>query len=165
MAKSFGFRGFDDLFKEFYGQGYRTFEFGKPGVFAKGFVFTGPFRKGLSDQRAPGLSGNVGKLSRFVLEKLGGVTLPSGGSDIKDVIRLHPELAQQGGPFAYFHKKRGTKLIVQIPPQVKDGQRIRLAGMGENGKGGGTPGDLYLKIHIKKPLSGKIKTFLSSLHK
>ena len=36
MARAFGFRGFDEVFRESYGQGYRTFEFRRPGVFGRG---------------------------------------------------------------------------------------------------------------------------------
>ncbi len=39
-------------------------------------------------------------------------------------------------------------LEVTIPPGVRDGQRIRLAGQGEAGLGGGQSGDLYLVVHI-----------------
>jgi DnaJ-class molecular chaperone len=165
MAKNFGLRGFDDIFKENYGRGYQRFEFGRPGFFAKGFVFSGPLKKSGQQKDAFPLSGNLGKLSRFFLEKLGGVTLPQNGSHMNDVIRLSPELAQQGGPYAYLHKKKAKKLVVQIPPNVKEGKRIRLAGMGKNGKGGGQPGDLYLTVQIKKPLLGKMKHFISKLHK
>jgi DnaJ-class molecular chaperone len=56
-------------------------------------------------------------------------------------------------------------LVVKIPPGVRDGQKIRLAGMGEDGKGGGTPGDLYLKVQIKKSLIEKIKKTISDLGK
>src|SRR6185436_18703654 len=38
-------------------------------------------------------------------------------------------------------------LTVKIPAGVEDGMRIRLAGQGEVGPGGGTPGDLYVEIH------------------
>jgi len=38
---------------------------------------------------------------------------------------------------------------VKIPPGVTDGTRIRLAGKGGEGMGGGPPGDLYLKVHIE----------------
>jgi curved DNA-binding protein len=38
---------------------------------------------------------------------------------------------------------------VDIPPGVLDGQRIRLAGQGGQGRGGGPPGDLYLVVRIR----------------
>ena len=37
---------------------------------------------------------------------------------------------------------------VVIPPGITDGQRIRLAGLGGQGSGGGTTGDLYLVVRI-----------------
>jgi curved DNA-binding protein len=40
-------------------------------------------------------------------------------------------------------------LQVKIPPGVTDGTRIRLAGKGGEGMGGGPPGDLYLKVHLE----------------
>ncbi len=38
---------------------------------------------------------------------------------------------------------------VKIPPGVTDGTRIRLSGKGAEGMGGGTPGDLYLRVNIE----------------
>jgi DnaJ-class molecular chaperone len=44
---------------------------------------------------------------------------------------------------------RETKRFdVTIPRGVKDGQRIRLAGQGATGAGGGARGDLYLVVHL-----------------
>jgi DnaJ-class molecular chaperone len=44
---------------------------------------------------------------------------------------------------------RETKRFdVTIPRGVRDGQRIRLAGQGASGPGGGPRGDLYLVVHI-----------------
>lgn len=44
----------------------------------------------------------------------------------------------------------GTERIrVTIPPGVKEGSRLRVAGKGEPGLNGRTPGDLYLKIHVQ----------------
>lgn len=40
-------------------------------------------------------------------------------------------------------------LQVKIPAGVAQGQLIRLAGQGLPGSGGGAPGDLYLKVHIR----------------
>ena len=39
---------------------------------------------------------------------------------------------------------------VKIPKGVREGQRIRLAGLGEVGGGGGQAGDLYLRIKLEK---------------
>jgi molecular chaperone DnaJ len=41
------------------------------------------------------------------------------------------------------------KIRVTIPPGVKEGSKVRVAGKGEPGIMGGTPGDLYLIIHIQ----------------
>ena len=41
------------------------------------------------------------------------------------------------------------RLSVKIPVGVRDGQRIRLAGQGLPGSGGGASGDLYLRVRVK----------------
>ncbi len=53
------------------------------------------------------------------------------------------------------HECRGTGTVpvrktldVSIPKGVRDGQRIRLAGQGGPGVGGGANGDLFLEVHI-----------------
>jgi len=163
MAKAFGFRSYQDIFKEFYGPGYQHFEFRKPGVFATGFFFSGHLGRGAQRHKQFPHQGHLGKLSRVLLEKISGVQLPEGGSDIHDVIHLTPEQAQDGGPYPYLLRKKSKKLVVKIPPQVREGQLIRLAGMGDDGKGGAKPGDLYLKVRIKRPLLQRVKKFVSDL--
>ncbi|UCD32031.1 MAG: J domain-containing protein [Desulfobacterales bacterium] len=165
MSKAFGFRNFDDIFKEFYGKEYRTFQFRRPGFFAGGFIFSGSFGKERRQQPQFPLPNRLKKLSRLLLKTIGGVELQENGANIKDVIHLTPEQARQGGPFAYFFRKKSKKLVVKIPPGVREGQRIRLAGMGEGGKGGGTSGDLYLEVKIKQPLLQKIKGMITDLRK
>jgi curved DNA-binding protein len=39
---------------------------------------------------------------------------------------------------------------VKIPPSVSEGQRLRLAGRGEAGSGGGEAGDLFLRVRFAK---------------
>ncbi|GAJ08123.1 unnamed protein product, partial [marine sediment metagenome] len=57
------------------------------------------------------------------------------------------------------------KLVVKIPAGVKHNQPIRLVGMGEDGKGGGKAGDLYLKVRIRKPLLKTVKDFIAQRRK
>jgi curved DNA-binding protein len=91
--------------------------------------------------------------------------MPENGADINEIIYLSSRQVREGGPFAYYLKKMKKKLVVQIPAGIKEGQKIRLAGMGEEGKGGGTPGDLYLKVHLTKPLLQSIKDLASNIKK
>jgi len=162
MARGFGLRGFDEIFKEFYSQNGKSFEFKGPGVYGKGFFFFGNIgeKKDKSPSLIPG-TGLFAKASKFLLEKITGISLPESGSNMNDVIILNPQQAEEGGPYAYFHRKKSKKLIVKIPPGIKDGQFIRLAGMGEDGKAGGGTGDLYLKVQIKRSLFHKIQNFIS----
>jgi len=165
MARAFGLRGFDEIFKEFYGQGYRHYEFRKPGFFAKSYYFSGPRRGGRRNFNGPFLQGGVGRLTRFFLKQFSGIELPENGADRKDAVWLDPDLARRGGPYAYYLRSKDKKLIVKIPPGVKHHQQIRLAGMGEDGKGGGKAGDLYLKVRIRTPLLKSLKNFMVKLRK
>lgn len=163
MARAAGFRGFDEMFKEFYGPGYRSFQYQRPGFFAKGYIFGGMVGgRGLKGHRLPPGRG-LGRLGRLLLNALGGASLPLNGTDIHDTIRIDDKQALQGGPYAYYLRQKSKKLVVRIPPKIRDGQKIRLAGMGENGKGGGEPGDLYLTIQVRKPLLERARSALGSI--
>jgi curved DNA-binding protein len=70
------------------------------------------------------------------------------GPDHEAVLDLGLEEAARGG------KRRlslgdGRSIEVDIPRGVRDGQRIRLAGEGGSGVGGGPPGDLLLRVRLK----------------
>jgi len=154
ISRVFGFRGFDEVFREFYGQGYRSFEFRRPGFSARGFVFRVPPRRSRGGDTPPPLqlSGPLGKWLKVLLKKQWGVELPEKGKDRSDRITIPPELAGSGGKIRYLYRLKGKELVVTIPPGIRDGQKIRLRGMGDEGKGDGEPGDLYVSVRIRKPL-------------
>jgi curved DNA-binding protein len=70
------------------------------------------------------------------------------GGDQEAELELSLEEAARGG------RRRislgdGRDYEVNIPPGVKDGQRIRLAGEGGAGMGGGPTGDLFLRVRVR----------------
>lgn len=46
-------------------------------------------------------------------------------------------------------QNKRRKIIVTIPAGVDDGKRITIPRQGDAGKGAGTPGDLFIVIHVK----------------
>ena len=158
MTRLHGFRHYEEIFKEFYGPGYRSFEVKRPGMFFKGFVFSGGHAPGQGQGRKGSRGPALGRLGRRMAEKLLGAHLPQRGKDVDAVIRLSAEEARNGGPYAYFYRQQQKKLVVKIPPSVREGQRIRLAGLGEPGRGGAEAGDLYLKVAIDRPLMATVKS-------
>jgi len=44
--------------------------------------------------------------------------------------------------------RRERTIELKIPPGVDNGTRLRVAGEGEAGAGGGPPGDLYVVLHV-----------------
>jgi DnaJ-class molecular chaperone len=164
MARAFGFRSFEEVFRESYGQGVNTFEFQRPGVSGRGFIFFGPGFGKNKQQGIPVSSeifpGFLGKIIQYLLKKTFGMREPQRGKDLGDVIYLDPRQALEGAKGKYLHRKRSKGLIVTVPPGMKEGQKIRLKGMGAPGQDGGESGDLYLKVKIKKPLLEKVRGLL-----
>lgn len=163
MARSFGLRGVDSIFSDFYGSGYKRFEFKQHGLHGNGFIYRGGFGKGRGKSVAGSAAPGLGRLGKYLLQKVTGLSLPQVGDDIYDKIQMAPELATSGGPYAYHHQRRDKKLVVNIPAGTKEGQQIRLSQMGAAGKNGGPNGDLYLKVKFKKPLLKKAKDFIVSI--
>ena len=115
FANIFGFRGADDIFREFYGSGPRSFEVKRPGFYSRGFVFTGSPRGGSTGEknqinayhdftRLP-FSGITGKLLKFVLEKTLGIQIPEKGRNWGDTISVTPQQAEEGTEMEYSYKK------------------------------------------------------------
>ena len=78
--------------------------------------------------------------------------IPQAGGDSEATIALSVEEAVRGGSreIAISDPNTGQRktLTIKIPEGVRSGQRIRLAGQGSTGLGGGPAGDLFLKIEI-----------------
>ena len=162
MARSFGLRGVDSILSDFYGSGYKSFEFKQHGLHGKGFIYRGGFGKRRGKVMTGGAPPGVGRFAKYLFQKVTGLSLPQMGEDIHDTIHLAPEFARSGGPYPYHHHRRSKKLVVNIPVGTKEGQQIRLSQMGAAGKNGGPTGDLYLKVKFKKPFLEKAKDLIVS---
>jgi len=181
LSKAFGFQRPEDIFSRstFYGNQFRTFQFKGPGFTGKGFFFFGPMSKTYQDMlrdsqyqtsRAPAYRPSLS--SRILLKGLQafqhhvakkyGLELPERGKDIEDSITVLPEVASTGGkaPYHYANPANPRDLMIKIPPGIREGQKIKLKGMGKEGRHGGESGDLYLKVQVYIPLLKKIKEFL-----
>jgi curved DNA-binding protein CbpA len=116
-------------------------------------------------QERPSLSSRlwlkgVALFQKYMAKKYG-LEIPENGRDLYDVIKLDPGEAAAGGKVGY-HYLKGTMprdLLVKVPAGVRDGQKIRLKGLGEEGKNGGVSGDLYLKVNIRVPIFKRIVEF------
>ncbi|MBN2283187.1 MAG: DnaJ domain-containing protein [Deltaproteobacteria bacterium] len=157
LSRTFGLRGFEEIFREAYGNEYRMFHFGGRGFSGRGYVYT-PGRGGWEGGRQ--IPKAAGKMIGYFLKKVTGIEIPERGHDVVDTIRLSPEEARSGGPREYMHWWRGTRLRMRIPPGIRDGQKIRLAGMGDEGKGGGERGDLYLVVRVKESFVKEMSHFV-----
>jgi len=164
MAKAFGFRGFDEIFSKAYGQGYRTFEFRRPGVFGKVIIF-GSGRRQRDDPgiaQPSGLSGVLVKLAGYAVRKMFGLAAGPKEKDRYDLLSLDPRLAEQGGRVTYRGAADSREFVVNVPPGIQDGQIMRLRGGGSDGAPGEPAGDLYLKVQIRKSVFQKIRSLLKS---
>src|SRR6202023_1534539 len=116
--------GFSDFFEQFFGRGSRF--------------------DGADDFVSPGVGS--GEQAGFVHR----------GSDFESDILVSLEEALTGSERTISLQRvdrrtgetRTQTLKVHIPPGVHEGQAIRVAGMGEDGVGGGASGDLFLRVRF-----------------
>ena len=163
MARSFGFRGVDEVFRGFYGQGYQSFEFRRPGVFGKFIIFGAPrgARQRPEVAGSAASTGVLGRIAGYLLKRaLGATGNAEHGADLYKTIRLDADHALNGGKMPYSDKMRGRELIISVPAGIKEGQRIRLKGMGDPARMGGSPGDLYLTVEVRRSLLERARRFL-----
>ncbi len=177
LSRVFGFNRPEDIFSSstFYGNQFRTFQFKAPGFTGKGFFFFGPMSKTYQDmlrdsqyQTSEAPAYRPSFFSRILLKgvqafqnhiaKKYGLELPERGKDVEDEIKIPSEVASAGGKVRYHYAKPDNPrdLMIKIPPGIKEGQKIKLKGMGKDGKHGGESGDLYLKVKVHTPLLKKI---------
>ena len=76
------------------------------------------------------------------------------GADVEADIMVTLEEALHGSTRPVSLRRTGSNKVenyqVKIPRGVHEGQRIRLAGQGEAGVGGGRSGDLFLRVRLAK---------------
>lgn len=165
MARAFGFRGFDDIFRQTYGLGYQTFEFRRPGVTGKVIIFGADRRRAVEPEasQAPGLfSGVLVKLAGYAIRKMLGLAEAPKDANRYDLLPLDAKQAQDGGPVTYHDPIDSKAFVITIPAGVRHGQIMRLRGAGNENRPGGSSGDLYLKVEIKRSLFQKVKQFITS---
>lgn len=145
----------DFLSQVFFGGRGFVLRFYGPGADCWDFSFGQPVRV-----RRPGLGERLfrrlaARLGRYLLKRLLGLELgkwdglPPKGEDLYQKVYLRPEEAAAGceKKISYRRGREKKTLQVKIPAGVKSGTRIRLRGMGLEGK---VPGDLYLQIEVRK---------------
>jgi curved DNA-binding protein len=82
----------------------------------------------------------------------GGRARPRPGADIEQPIEVSLADAYRGATLQLEMRLpdgQTRRLEVKIPPGVRNGSRIRIAGQGAPGAGGGAPGDLYLVVTVQ----------------
>jgi curved DNA-binding protein len=97
--------------------------------------------------------GGMGGFSDFFESIFGGAAGPqpsqrrrARGQDYEQRVEITLEEAFHGSTRVL--QRDGQRLEMKIPPGVKTGSRVRMAGQGGPGAGGGPQGDLYLKIEV-----------------
>jgi curved DNA-binding protein len=94
-----------------------------------------------------GDAGGFGRRGNFSSEDLA-----ERGADIEGDIMVTLDEAARGSvrTVNVHHGDRNESHQVKIPPGISEGQKLRLAGRGENGSGGGENGDLFLRVRFAK---------------
>jgi curved DNA-binding protein len=138
--------------ENFGGAGGRGFRGGRPG--AEEFEFGGTGFSDFFEQ----LFGARGRGAGFRGRDFGGQPgfadeeLAERGRDIEGDIMVTLEEVTRGSVRAVSvrHNSHTETYQVKIPAGVSEGQRLRVAGRGEAGAGGGEAGDLYLRVRLAK---------------
>jgi len=122
------------------GPGHVEFEFGGTG-------FSDFFEQFFGSRR--GASGGFGRGAGGFDE---GVEFAQSGRDIEGDIMVTLEEAMHGSVRSVnvSHGRKTENYQVKVPAGVTEGQKLRLAGKGEQGSGGGQAGDLFLRVRLAR---------------
>jgi curved DNA-binding protein len=139
------FAGFNAQYGPGQGGGFRTMTqeemeelFGDANPFSDFFTtfFGGGFGEETGGGRRAGARAGRGRQRR--------------GRDVEHELDLTLEEAYHGTTrrLSLKHDGHARTVDVRIPPGVGDGSRVRVSGEGEQGSGGSTSGDLYLRVRL-----------------
>lgn len=97
----------------------------------------------------PGGGGGLGDLMGDLFAgRAGRRRGPARGADLASEITVDFASAVRGTT-VQFERERGAPVTVRIPAGADDGDRVRVAGHGAPGGGGGPPGDLIITIRVR----------------
>lgn len=72
---------------------------------------------------------------------------PRRGRDVEAQVEIDLPLAVRGGATTLVMSGR-DRVEVKVPAGIRDGQSLRLQGLGEPGRNGGPAGDLFVKVRV-----------------
>ncbi|HAR95424.1 MAG TPA: molecular chaperone DnaJ [Deltaproteobacteria bacterium] len=171
MARAFGFRSFDEVFRDSYGSTYRTYQFSRPGVFGK-FIIMRPGQHQTSGRTQGEVGQDVGSIGtgllgrlassavRYLIRSMLGASGGTQSADRKGSIDILPQQAEMGGKVRYTDPDTMRQVTISVPAGVTEGQVLRLKGMGAEDPSGHR-GDLYLCVHVKRSLVHRLKSLLT----
>jgi curved DNA-binding protein len=113
-------------------------------------LFGGSFRRGTRKSQSAGRDFGFGQFygqGPSAYEQ----TVPQRGADLTTDLDVTLEEASSGGERRIRLGGVGPsgEISVKIPPGIRSGQKLRLAGKGQPGPRGGKPGDLFIQVHVR----------------
>jgi curved DNA-binding protein len=151
---TFGAEGFHQRFTQ--EDIFRNFNFGD--IFQDlGFsddILTGLFgRRSGRGTRRSGFGGTGSDFSQFYRQGAPGFETQTArnGTDLVIDLPISLEEAAKGSDrrFNLAGGRGGGEIAVKIPPGIRSGQKLRLAGKGQAGPGSGKAGDLFIRVQVR----------------
>ncbi|MBE6484915.1 MAG: J domain-containing protein [Actinomycetaceae bacterium] len=133
--------GFEDIFSSMFGAGSNVrFSSGDAGGVGLDDMLSSMFGGTARGRSSGGRSRGFG---------FGSNRRPERGSDLRSQISITLRQAV-AGTTVKVQTARGNSVTARIPAGVLDGQQIRIAGKGGEGRNGGENGDIIITVHVEK---------------